>query len=328
MGNACPLPFTLEPPVKTYPGYAFVLSLLFAESKRFYPWLLNNYILTLGNDSGTRYEFLPTDPFHIAEGVMKHYTVSLSKEMLCDDPMFSALLRILAVMLRQGYAMTCWMNEKFIPNRRAYQTFDFEHDNLVIGYDDVEQTLTLLGYSPGGVFCAGQLSQKQWMDSLRNNRHSQLTLNFLKPNPAFSPAFDVGKVRSQIRDYLDSTSIETLGYTEFYGLSRWVTGLSATRRLAEYPIAETGRYDIRLYSFLKDHTFLMKERAKYMMENGYIPYDAALLREFGEMANLAAVTHMLAVKYNAAPQSKYTTAIRENIESIAHTEERLLPRLL
>lgn len=328
MRNACQLPVTLNPPVRTYPGYAFVLSLLFAEPDRWFPWLLNNYILTLGNSDGTRYEFLPADPFHIAEGVMKHYTISLSKEMIDDKRVFSSILSVLTAMIRRGYAMTCWMNEKYIPNRRAYQTYDFDHDNLVVGYDDGGQTLTLLGYSPQGVYGAVRVSAEQMAESLRNSGQDQIVWNFLKPNPDFLPVFDAEKTRARIRDYLESTPINALGYTEFYGLSQWVTGLSATRRLADYPVEEKGRYDIRLYSFLRDRTYLMRERAGYMMENGLVPSDEALLREFGAAADLAAVTHMLAVKYNASHQPKYTATIRENIGHIVRMEETLLPRLL
>ena len=325
MNNRYSIPFTINPPIKTYPGYAFVLSLLFAKTESYFPWLLNHYIQALGNEDGTRYEFMPMDPFHVSEGVMEYMSTSLFPDMLQDDRSF---YDIVIAMLREGFGMTCWMNERFIPNRRAYQQYDYVHDNMVVGYDDQERTLLVLGYSPSGQYISTAVPIEKIISSLNNDKQSAVSLNFLRPNTGFSPTFHYDNVISQIRSYLESTSIGVMGYSEFYGISRWETGISATQKLAYFPIQETEDYDIRLYSFLKDRVTLMYRRTKYMMDNGYIKYTDSLISDLLQIVKLADNAHMLAIKYNLRGQTSCISAIQYNIEEIVRMEKNTLPRII
>jgi hypothetical protein len=279
----------------------------------------------LGNDAGTRYEFMPLDPFHVSEGVMEYLSTSIFPDMLCDDRSF---YDVVTSMLREGFGMTCWMNERFIPNRRAYQQYDFVHDNMVVGYDDDKRALVVLGYSPAGQYVSTLVPLEQIVSSLANDSYSAVSLNFVRPNSCFQPTFHFDNVVKQISCYLESTSIGALGYSEFYGIKHWITGIEATQRLGCTKIDEIGFYDIRLYSFLKDRVTLMYNRAKYMMDKGYIRYCGSLLSELLRIVTLANNTHFLAMKYNLQNYPSHAESIQHNIEQIVEVERAVLPRII
>lgn len=325
MNDSYNIPFTINPPIKTYPGYAFVLSLIFANSDRYFPWLLNHYIHVLGNDTGTRYEFMPADPFYVSEGVMEYMTTSIFPDMLCDNRSF---YDIVTAMLREGFGMMCWMNERYIPNRLAYQRYDFVHDNMIVGYNDKERSFLILGYAPSGQYISSLVPVDQIALSLTNGNDSAVALNFIRPNSDFLPAFCRDTVDDKIRHYLESTSIGEMGYSEFYGERQWETGIAATQKLASFPVQKTGYYDIRLFSFLKDRVTLMHQRAKYMMDNGYIPYDEMLSSDLLRTVKLANNAHLLAIKYNVLRQEHCVSTIQGSVEQIVQIEKNVFPRLL
>jgi hypothetical protein len=316
------IPFTLDPPIKTYPGYSFVLSMLFATSDRYLPWLFNHYIIPIGNNLGTKYEFIPSDPFHVSEGVIQYLSTNIAPELLYDDRVF---FDFIAAMLRQGFGLTCWMNEKHIPNRHAYQRYDNIHDNMIVGYDKPNQTVLIIGYSPVGRYEATTLKKDLLILSLLTNKQTTVALNFIRPNPAFTPVFDANSVRMQIEHYLKSTSIDELGHSEFYGIKEWKTGIDATNSLANFPIRELKYYDLRTYSFLRDRIELMTRRIKYMQEIGFRMNNNGIIEEMERMRRISIATHLLALKYNLTPQNKYIDTIRDNIHEIVRLESNLLP---
>lgn len=59
----------------------------------------------------------------------------------------SNILEYIKLLINKKKYVQLYTNEFFIPNRLAYNKIDYEHDNLIIGYDDENAILVMYGYS-------------------------------------------------------------------------------------------------------------------------------------------------------------------------------------
>ena len=130
-------PVNLKPVMNAYQECSFILSILTAEGDDHYlPWLYSDYVHAIYNTTDHRYAFYAYNLFRAEEGLMTRHIFEVSKDLTyCDD----AVLNMVLSMLGHGHYLTCWMNERYVPNRGSYHEQDFDHNNLIYGFDTAER---------------------------------------------------------------------------------------------------------------------------------------------------------------------------------------------
>ena len=133
-------PFTYTPPIRGYLGYAYLLSILFAQENPPWPWLYNQYIAIGARRDYSRFEQIATDWMGVYEGAMQYYFMELPVEQVADpDQGLQAILSL----LRRGYYVYGEFNERYVPHTSSYRRRDFRHCYCLYGYSR-EQHLLLL----------------------------------------------------------------------------------------------------------------------------------------------------------------------------------------
>ncbi|BCJ95338.1 hypothetical protein acsn021_29070 [Anaerocolumna cellulosilytica] len=173
------LNFNPAVPIKVYQHHAYTLGILLNSEKE-YMWLYNNYIQLAFTKS------LGWDSFNFYMDYITHQPV-FTREHLSDSLLKSNHIKALDYIfnaLNEGkYVLAC-VDEFYIPNRRAYQKFNYVHDILIYGYDDELMEFEVAGYDDRMNYSITkvpyknmELSKPQYIDILSVNSKYPFEMN-------------------------------------------------------------------------------------------------------------------------------------------------------
>lgn len=316
-------PINFNPPIKGYLGYAIPLSIIFAADDSYLPSLYNNYIIPISKKDFSTFEQAENDWMLQREGVFKSHSMVLPKYLLeSRDAILELMFRLLT---NKSYILTK-SNEYYIPNRNAYKTFRFDHENLVYGFDTEKQQFNIASYKSDGYYGGSLISFDEYFDSLKYNEFTDFTFNIFSRASDYKPQFDIEKCRSYLSDYLS-------GSNRKYDLSRneHYFGIDAVKNLYFYieHIKGAGKdLDVRYFYFLWEHKKLMHARIKYMSENGYIKGNLNLHDKYSKAINDSDIIKNLAIKYNLMHNDNILLRIQNLLYCVIQKDEEILGRLL
>ena len=180
-------PFTYTPPIRGYLGYAYLLSILFAQENPPWPWLYNQYIAIGARRDYSRFEQIATDWMGVYEGAMQYYFMELPVEQVADpDQGLQAILSL----LRRGYYVYGEFNERYVPHTSSYRRWDFRHCYCLYGYSREQHLLFSAAYSDTRRYEELEIPFSDYLRALAESGREKITIDFYRCNPAFVPVFD------------------------------------------------------------------------------------------------------------------------------------------
>lgn len=327
-------PFTYTPPIRGYLGYAYLLSILYAQEKPYWPWLCNQYIALGATRDCRRFEQIATDWMGVYSGVMEYHFMELPAGQAADP---AVGLQVVLTLLRRGYYVYGEFNERYIPGTSSYRRRDFQHCYCLYGYDRERGLLFSAAYSDAQRYEELEIPFSDYLCALVKSNVEKVTIDFYRPNPDFVPVFDPEDCAFRIREYLESRPcVRTYGGPGYYAGDEWLFGANAQRHLLNRleRARERAEYlDLRFFYFLWDHKTLMWMRIRTMMEQGILPKEGSLstyeqVVEQAERLKEMALKYNVCLEYGRQNAGQIPERMGEYLRSLADREEILLERVV
>lgn len=313
------LPVFVSPPILSYLMFAQPLSVLYANCKNPYDFVLDQFIqlhvetiCPHHSENETRLSFyVPLyaqwEPFE-AELVFR------------EDIEEEDILRLFRDELNNGYYVFTILDEYYIHLIDKYQTKHFEHDYLLSGYNDEEQKFTGLFFIDG-FYKQDYLSYAEVREGFLNCRSPLFAYIKLKVKPGYDARCHLDKARAitLISDYLNGTN----SFNWYSGFGECVFGLDVYDRLFSLEMPKEKRIlDIRAFCVLEEHKRIMKDRIEQVFG---LP---DLAGQYQNVLKLSSNTKLLAMKYMRNGLSSTYDSIVKNILKMKEMERNLLQKVL
>ena len=164
------------------------------------------------------------------------------------------------------YYLSIFLNEYYIPNRKAYMSYDYNHYNLILGYDTEKQEYKILGYNSIGKLCCSTISYETLETALYPN---EVIRYHYKVN-SYQYKFNVRFIKNAIREFLLSED-SSYRFANILTSEEGVYGISIFDKLLNTIKGRQLILDDRRVSYvLYEHANLNKKRLIYLINHGYI----------------------------------------------------------
>ncbi len=213
-------------------------------------------------------------------------------------------------------------NEKFIPSKRAYGIKDYDHDFLVVGYDDND--FISVGFTADDLFKKFNIPIDEFIKGILSVHDSRININFFNYNKNFVPKLDINRLITELEKYISATE-----YFEKPNFSSAIYGISSIMRLKDYFIEQINQSDTRIdkrYTrVLYEHEWVLSQLVNSFlseeeMQELFTYADMNLIR--------AQIIHMLGIKFECTGKVEIISRITHYIDKIIVDEIEYVPKLL
>ncbi|MCZ1264758.1 hypothetical protein [Paenibacillus tundrae] len=288
------LPFQ-APPIKTFNYLAYEIGITLTNDESL-PWFHMNYFLLCCPKTDLHLEdhklgfSLLDNPF-----LSK---IHLSKSFIQDitDP-----IQFITISLNHGYYVNTFVNEYFIPNRRAYHLESYLHDILIIGYDSVEMILNVVGYNSKGQFVSDNVSYDDFRNSFiycTSSKEQWLDRFELIIPKKQEFQFNISFILNQIEDFLNGKNDAKFKYFEVPIKERDAYGKDVYEYIISYIKENTTYWDIRFFHLLLEHKVAQLERIKFLEKKGFIKNIDELIISNEKLVETANILFNITLKFN------------------------------
>ena len=238
-------------------------------------------------------------------------------------------LKLIYKMMNQGYYLYGHVNEKYIPDRPAYQQVDFMHDILLYGANVSEEKLDCISYVMGDDMISvhykpGELNYNNFIKAIKeiSNRNH---FHFFKAKENYEFKFDADLLKAQLHDYLNARN-ETF---DMQYSSSCVFGIAVYDPIIkEIESNEDFEYfDHRITKILLEHKQCMLQRIEYLISHHIISSENDLL-DYKNVVTEFEQIHSLAIKYSVTGSMRIKAQICEKITSAIELEKTILLNLI
>ena len=174
------LPFCISPYIVTYHNKAFPLGVIQGNSKiDLTSWISGKFINCFFHSSSLDHKFdlYTLDPWGEQDGANSSQTIKLDKNMF--KKLSIDILKTIKKLMDNGYYIHGSYNEKYIPSKKAYKSFDFMHDYILIGYEDYG-ILYSVGYTKNEKYEEFTITFDEYLASLTNSTNTFIDINTCK----------------------------------------------------------------------------------------------------------------------------------------------------
>lgn len=219
------------------------------------------------------------------------------------------------------------LNERYIPGSESYQKLDYNHENLVFGYDEDEmgRKYHILNLRKGKpVFL--KISESDLERALTEND----VIRF-KYQPDDNPySLDVLHIYDRIEDYLNGCNI-TMRHGYIAETAEGEFGISIYDfMMGDNEGKDVLLDDVRISYLIYEHKKCMQMRFAYLYEWGLIPdYDYSVIKEdMKTIVGLSERIMLLIMKNQCSQNVKCCERLDEHIKQLKDTEIRCYRRFL
>ncbi len=316
-----------EPPIRGYLKFAYPLSIA-VQHPDFPGWFACNYTqLTYRPDSYTAldfYHYKQVNPLlgemYLPKSMILKYTscISFIKDCLDDD----------------HYIYT-FLNEYYVPERRAFQKRDFIHDSMIVGYDMDKQVFYIMGYKADRTYEMTEISfdlfEKAFLDY--QNKPGELAkwadgmhLYQLKRDQRFQ--FDVDICREMIEEYLHAQN-SSLRYRMLQNEESCAYGMDIYDHMAEhYRNHEYEFSDFRYFHILYEHKKAMTMRLHYLQQTQNASFDPQHLTQSEQLEKRALSLRNACLKYSLTPKQEPNEMIVSRLGEMKQWEREFLEQMV
>ena len=316
--DACILPFELDVELKTYQSTAFPLGIMKANLRDYDIWLCNKFIQTTWYNEGN-FSFVRDDNYSVEEGLTTKQDIIITPENLTAKGI--NILDFNRSMIARNHYILGQYNERFIPHKRAYQRYDFDHGYLIYGYDDHNGVFKSAGYLVNGRYSFFDIKYEDYFKSLVGCCVRFARIHPYRVQDNCSVTLNLPKIKKHLEDYLYSRWDNPDKLHCGYGVSTW-------DMLLNYVSLNTGDLDLRYGRLFMEHRALMYKRLQKLTELQYIE-DASFAEEFNEnVYKKAQIVFYLFIKHNVSHQKHLTSRILQYMTQVNCNERVLLKQII
>lgn len=310
------LPLEKAPPVQSYQHHAFWLSMILGNDPDMRPWLTMHYT-NLMWDTGDALlnPYIYSDwRFETEQLLPTRFLVNVPPEMVRGYRSFD-LIALICEMLDHGYYQMGTFDEFYVPEKLGYQKRHFVHNNLLYGYDDVNQCFLSIGYTRNRLYEPFTISYADYVESVYRLKQRFIGALFCayQPNPACR--FQPETYRAVLSDYVRSAN---------KGMAQNVYGVQCLDVIAEALRARPeAPFDLRPLRVILEHANITYEGLTHLEESGAGP-DASRYRPVIAAAETAL---NIGIKFNITRKDTLAREAAAVLEDMSRLEKELLSPL-
>lgn len=316
------LPFPKQPKFLCYHNKAFPVGVLEANiSKDITEWLCTKSVNCVFNSKSpkNKFDICIGDPWGVYDGFVKQQSVYLRKDLLHEFEFD------LISFLRNAIDNDCYINgiynEKYIPNKWAFQFENYMHDYLLIGYDT--DNFISVGFVFNGRFEKFKIPNECLLKSLLNNDSYRVGFELFSVNQNVEIIPNIQNMIMDLNNYIQSGFLNELPKSDV------VYGISALKRLAmffgEQNRNERPRIDMRYSRVLLEHEWILNQVVALFFEDG----SNKLIKELSNRNyQLAQLVHMLGIKLEHSGNKQIINRVVAIMEDMIFNEINYIPQLI
>lgn len=312
------LPFEIDVEMRTYQYIAFPLGIIKANLKDYDIWLCGKLINCVKWSSGV-FESFEEDLWSVRDGLMFSQNIYLAPQSLNYSGI--DIFTLNKSMLQNGFYITGLYDEYYIPGKNAYNEFNFNHDYVIFGYNDIECTFKSASYLTDKTYGYFNIKYGDYLNAVINNDISQTNLNYYMINSNFRPNIDILSIRIKLEDYLFSRRNAS------NAISNAVFGIDVWLELAKYVENAEDGLDARFGRFCMEHHGLMFKRIQTLQKNGYF-VDETVEKEYEDIYFKTKMVHNLFIKYNVSKNRDLLLRISNILRAVVSDERRVIKLLI
>lgn len=315
------LPFPEKPIFLCYHNKAFPFGIIQANAPEdITKWVCSKSVGCVFNPktSSDKFDLDIIDQWGNLEGVTTRQNFSIRTDMI--DKLGINLPSMLKTVLENGYYIRGVYNEKYIPYKQAYNSFDHTHDFLVIGYDD--DYFYSVGYVADGHFRCYEIPIRNFIDSLCDADKDMIGIEFIGYNKDHVLKPNIDWMISELEKHVLGIAPENPD--EPY----W--GIAAIEKLRDFFIDEIVKYnriyiDTRYSKVLYEHEWLLTRLIDLFLDDSekekYLIYASANLKR----ANLI---QMIGLKMGITGNKNMLNKVVNYMNEIIECEKHYLTDLI
>lgn len=323
--GAVKLPFEVNPMLKTYHNLAHPLGIvcgILKNKEQWFPWLCNKYInCHFTAEPEYKFDVFAPSKFYVDDKIFHFIDLWISnpiwkKMIYVSEEEFTDTVRS---MITKGAYIWGRYNERYVSAKRAYQRYDFIHDYLIYGYDDVEGGFYSVGYTKNECYEEFVIPYGEFYDSIFQHGENESQIRLVCFNPDCKMKLNVQMITEELTHYLNSTSSRRLA------IKNTTYGIDASYGMLEY-LKASEYLSVRAIRMYMEHKNLMLERLCYLGGVGII--DKSLGEEYRIQKDKAEKAYLLALKYNISMQQKTKEQFLNCIYDTIQADKIILPKVV
>lgn len=318
------LPYPEKPIFLCYHNKAFPFGIIEANSpESITKWVCTKCVncVYYPNSPNNKFNIVVWDNWGINEGIITREVLQIKKnhfELFKMD-----LLYILKTAIRSDcYIHGNYYNEKYIPDKLAFNKEDYMHDFLIIGCDD--DKFISVGYIANGRFKQFEIPNQNLIDSLFGITDERIDLNLFSYKVSAVPSPNIKRMINDLKKY-----ISTANYLDNPAPDIDTYGISSNIMLKNFFVDEVNKgkiYIDRRYSrVLYEHKWVLAQLVDLFL-------DDEDKKKYQECANRnlerAKLVHMLGLKMGYTGNANIINRVAELIDQIIAEEMEYIPSLI
>ncbi len=312
------LPFTLDVEMRAYHNKSFPLGIMKANIKDYRIWLCNKLINCIFRSSSGTFDLLEDDLWSVREGVT--FSQNLYTEPLFFANEFVNLIDLNKSMIDKNHYITGAYNEFYIPNKKPYKSYDFNHDYIIIGYSEKKNCFNSVAYLKNGMYKEFELDFEDYLNAVINNNISKTNINYYKINREFIPSINLKLIKEKLEQYLSSNNGSNTNQIDKYGIDTW-------NELVKYLFDGRGKLDTRFGRAFMEHKAIMLNRIVQLTELKFID-GKQLIRDYENIYLESYRVHNMFIKFNMQYNQTLLRSIGAVIDDINKKEAEVIDKVI
>ena len=323
------LPFEIRPYCTCYHNLAFPFGAIQGNGKvskvDVVSWMLRKFTNCVFDESmpSNKYEICLCDAWGVIDQLTTHQNINFKESTF--DLFEIDILNFVKKLIGTEFYVTGMYNEKYISGKRAFNEYDYWHDYILYGYNDVKKVFYSAGFMKNGKFEQFEIPYENFLASI-SNEDKNISFNLHQFNKNAPVKFNVIRITNLLKDYVNSTTKVGHRLNGFYGIE-------ANVKLKEFFIKcysddDYHEIDLRYTRAFMEHKFFVRLAIFSLYEKKWLELTQEQLDAIDDVYKKAQFIHFLGLKINITKNCKTVNRIVEFFESIEKIELELLPMII
>lgn len=233
---------------------------------------------------------------------------------------------IIRGLLCKKYIITS-VDEYYIPNRLAYNKFNFGHDVLLYGYDSQNNIFHIIGYTDSGYYQPSIINCDEFIIAYLNS-YGNKSIELVETVSYYHHRIEIELIIASLEDYITSGNKSRL-----FDKSKWLDdnetyGINTIEKIKNYLDAVADNrinIDRRIMYTLMEHKKIMLERYKHLIKNHFIVENKEIEDELIKIYKQSQVSLNLFLKYIISYDVSLLSKIQNILDDIKNKELITIP---
>lgn len=222
------------------------------------------------------------------------------------------------------------LNEKYIEDRSAYNKSDYYHYNMVFGYDNSNNTVSIFGYNGASKVSASLADFNSILKAFEESDKQDLFLR--KHDMGYYPEeLNITLIRNLLEDYIYSKD-SSWRYSGIcvkrdncsFGLSVYDCITNSEKNFSYF------LSDLRVAYFLTEHKKIMKERIEFLIAKNIVSsyFAYALMEKSKKLYDITSTILLLVMKYKVTKDESIKDRLKKHFITVKALDTDLCVNLL